>query len=379
MQKLVFTIKFKLMLAFGVGSALMLSVGLAAAIALLRLDENLSSSRSYLMGVIVVASLGCIVAISWGVHLHQVVCGGLNRMIRKFDEITTTLDLSKRSSSPRLDEFGRAAIAFDKLMQRVEQTVSTVHLSTDSVTASTHEIAGGNLELSARTEQQAASLEETAYSIVKLTETVKQNANNACEANELTANAAEIAGTGGDVVEAMVSTIERINGSSNKISEIIGVIEGIAFQTNILALNAAVEAARAGEQGRGFAVVASEVRSLAQRSASAAKEIKGLIISSVATIRDGSGQAVEVSRAMDEIKNAIERVSVIVSEIAGASQEQSRGIELINIAIAQMDQMTQQNSALVEQAAAAAQSLENQAANLKNAVSAFKLAKAPSV
>lgn len=379
MQKLVFTIKFKLMLAFGVGSALMLSVGLAAAIALLRLDENLSSSRSYLMGVIVVASLGCVVAISWGVHLHQVVCGGLNRMIRKFDEITTTLDLSKRSSSPRLDEFGRAAIAFDKLMQRVEQTVSTVHLSTDSVTASTHEIAGGNLELSARTEQQAASLEETAYSIVKLTETVKQNANNACEANELTANAAEIAGTGGDVVEAMVSTIERINGSSNKISEIIGVIEGIAFQTNILALNAAVEAARAGEQGRGFAVVASEVRSLAQRSASAAKEIKGLIISSVATIRDGSGQAVEVSRAMDEIKNAIERVSVIVSEIAGASQEQSRGIELINIAIAQMDQMTQQNSALVEQAAAAAQSLENQAANLKNAVSAFKLAKAPSV
>lgn len=375
MQKFVFTIRFKLILAFSAVATLMSVVGLTAMVALWRLDANTASTyRFFFMGLIVVASMGCAVAICCGLHLHRVVCGGLNRMSRKFEEIATTLDLSKRSSSPRLDEFGRAAVAFDTLMRRVEETMSAVHLSTDSVTTSTREIAAGNLDLSARTEEQAASLEETASSMMQLTETVKQNADNARQANALTANTTRIASTGSDVVQAMVATIEKINGSSNKISEITGVIEGIAFQTNILALNAAVEAARAGEQGRGFAVVASEVRSLAQRSASAAKEIKDLIASSVATIRDGSQQATEVNIAMGEIKAAIEGVSEIVGEIAGASEEQSRGIEQINIAVNQMDQMTQQNAALVEQAAAAAQSLEHQASNLKNAVSAFKLA-----
>ena len=210
--------------------------------------------------------------------------------------------------------------------------------------------------------------------MTQLTETVKQNADNARQANTLAANATETAGSGGDIVQAMVATIEKINGSSNKISEITGVIEGIAFQTNILALNAAVEAARAGEQGRGFAVVASEVRSLAQRSAFAAKEIKELIASSVATIQDGSQQAIEVSTAMGEIREAIKRVSEIVGEIAGASEEQSRGIVQVNQAVNQMDHMTQQNAALVEQAAATPQSLEEQATKLKIAVSAFKLA-----
>ncbi|MGF6899085.1 methyl-accepting chemotaxis protein [Paraburkholderia sp. GAS348] len=375
MQKFVFTIRLKLMLAFGTWATLMFVVGLMAIVALCGLDANAASSyRSLLTSLIAVASIGCAVALYCGLHLNGVVCGGLNRMGRKFEDIATTLDLSKRSSSPRMDEFGRSAVAFDKLMRRVEETMSAVNLSTDSVTTSTREIAAGNLDLSARTEEQAASLEQTASSMTQLTETVKQNADNARRANALATNATDIAGTGSDVVQTMVATIERINGSSNKISEITSVIEGIAFQTNILALNAAVEAARAGEQGRGFAVVASEVRSLAQRSASAAKEIKELIASSVATIQDGSQQAIEVSTAMGEIKSAIKRVSEIVGEIAGASDEQSRGIEQVNQAVNQMDQVTQQNAALVEQAAAAAQSLEDQAAKLKIAVSSFKLA-----
>jgi methyl-accepting chemotaxis protein len=375
-QKFVFTIRLKFMLAFGTWATLMFVLGLVGMVGLWGLDANAASSyRSSLKSLIAVASMGCAVAIYCGVHLHRVVCGGLNRMGRKFEEIGTTLDLSKRSSSPRMDEFGRAAVAFDKLMRRVAETVSAVRLSTDSVTTSTREFAAGNLDLSARTEEQAASLEETASSMTQLTETVKQNADNARQANTLATNATEIADTGSGVVQAMVATIERINSSSNKISEITGVIEGIAFQTNILALNAAVEAARAGEQGRGFAVVASEVRSLAQRSASAAKEIKDLIASSVATIQDGSQHAVDVSTAMGEIRSAIKRVSEMVGEIAGASEEQSRGIEQVNQAVNQMDQVTQQNAALVEEAAAAAQSLEEHAAKLKIAVSSFKLPK----
>ena len=373
-QKFVFTIRLKLILAFGTGATLMAVIGLAAIAALWRIDANTASPyRLFLMGLISVAAVGCAVATYCGIHLYRVVCGGLSRICRKFDEIATTLDLSKRSASPRLDEFGRAGVAFDRLMRRVEETMWVVHASTESVTTSTREIAAGNLDLSARTEEQAASLEETASSMTQLTETVKQNADNARQANVLTADATVTACTGNDVVQAMVVTIERINGSSNKIAEITGVIEGIAFQTNILALNAAVEAARAGEQGRGFAVVASEVRSLAQRSASAAKEIKELIASSVSAIRNGSQHAAEVSIAMGDIKSAIARVSQIVGEIAGASEEQSRGIEQINVAVSQMDRMTQQNAALVEQAAAAAQSLDHQTSNLKNAVSAFKL------
>ena len=375
MQKFVFTIRLKLMLAFGTWLALMSVVGLMAIVALFSLDANVVSSyRPWLMSLIGLASMGFSIAMYCGLHLDHVICGGLNRVVRMFEEIATTLDLSKRSSSPRMDEFGRSATAFDKLMRSMEEAMSAVHLSTDSVTTSTREIAAGNLDLSARTEEQAASLEETASSMTQLTGTVKQNADNARRANALATNAAEIAGAGSDVVQAMVATVERISGSSNKISEITGVIEGIAFQTNILALNAAVEAARAGDQGRGFAVVAGEVRSLAQRSASAAKEIKDLIASSVATIRDGSQQAIEVSSAMGGIKDAIRRVSEIVGEIAVASDEQSRGIEQVNQAVSQMDLATQQNAALVEQVAAAAHSLEDQASRLKIVVSSFKLA-----
>ncbi|MFM0742232.1 methyl-accepting chemotaxis protein [Paraburkholderia xenovorans] len=256
---------------------------------------------------------------------------------------------------------------------KLEATVTQIRIGTDSIATASGQIASGNSDLSTRTEEQAASLEETAASMTQLTETVKQNADNAREANTLATSATEITDKGNDSIQAMVATIRQISGSSHKISEITGVIEGIAFQTNILALNAAVEAARAGEQGRGFAVVASEVRSLASRSAAAAKEIKELINSSVATIQAGGSQATEVSATMGQVRQTIRQVSSIVGEIADASEEQSRGIQQVHQAVSQMDLVTQQNAALVEQAAAAAQSLEEHATKLKEAVSVFKV------
>ncbi|WP_052321722.1 methyl-accepting chemotaxis protein [Ralstonia sp. A12] len=263
--------------------------------------------------------------------------------------------------------------AMESMKSSLMQMTSDVRATTESVTIAATEIASGNTDLSARTEEQAASLEETAASMTQLTETVKQSADNARHANALAMRATDMADSGNNAVLSMVSTIDKISGSSTKVSEITSVIEGIAFQTNILALNAAVEAARAGEQGRGFAVVASEVRSLAQRSAVAAREIKELIDSSVSTIQSGAKQADEVSAAIGEVKQAIKQVSDIVGEIAAASEEQSRGIEQVNQAVVQMDEVTQQNAALVEEAAAAAQSLEEQATKLKDAVSVFKL------
>ncbi|MFL9869841.1 methyl-accepting chemotaxis protein [Paraburkholderia fungorum] len=268
-----------------------------------------------------------------------------------------------------LASMGEMQCGLVRLMGQVRSAVAGIAIGSS-------EIASGNTDLSARTEEQAASLEQTAASMTQLTETVKQNADNALQANVLATKATDMADSGNDAVQAMVGTIGKINDSSSKISEITGVIEGIAFQTNILALNAAVEAARAGEQGRGFAVVASEVRSLAQRSATAAKEIKDLIGSSVAVIQEGSKQAAEVEATMVQVKQAIKHVSDIVGEIATASEEQSRGIEQVNQAVGQMDEVTQQNAALVQQAAATAQSLEEQAIRLKEAVSVFKVADA---
>jgi methyl-accepting chemotaxis protein len=251
--------------------------------------------------------------------------------------------------------------------------VSRVRQSTESITTASRELAAGNLDLSSRTEQQAASLEETASSMEELTSTVKQNADNARQANQMAITASEVAGKGGAVVSEVVDTMAAINESARKIVDIIGVIDGIAFQTNILALNAAVEAARAGEQGRGFAVVAAEVRTLAQRSAAAAKEIKGLIGDSVDKVNTGSVLVDQAGATMQEVVASVRRVSDLIGEIAAASQEQTSGIEQVNQAIAQMDQVTQQNAALVEEAAAASDSMRKQAGDLADAVSVFKL------
>jgi methyl-accepting chemotaxis protein len=252
--------------------------------------------------------------------------------------------------------------------------VSQVRRGTHTITTASREIAAGNSDLSSRTELQASSLEKTASAMEELTSTVKQNADNAREANQLAATASDVARKGGEVVSQVVGTMGEINSSASKIADIIGVIDGIAFQTNILALNAAVEAARAGEQGRGFAVVASEVRNLAQRSAAAAKEIKQLIGDSVEKIGRGSKLVGQAGVTMDEVVASVKRVTNIMSEIANASAEQSAGIEQVNMSIIEMDGMTQQNAALVEQAAAAFQSLQDQAAELQRVVSIFKLA-----
>jgi methyl-accepting chemotaxis protein len=251
--------------------------------------------------------------------------------------------------------------------------VTTIRQGTGEVATASGEIASGNQELSSRTEQQAGSLEETASSMEELTVTVRQNADNARQANQLALSASAIAQQGGKVVAQVVSTMEAINASSKKIADIISVIDGIAFQTNILALNAAVEAARAGEQGRGFAVVATEVRSLAQRSAQAAKEIKSLIDDSAAKVAAGSALVTTAGRTMDEVVGSVRKVNDIMSDIVAASDEQSAGIGEVNQAVASMDQATQQNAALVEEAAAAAQAMQEMAAELERSVSIFKL------
>ena len=269
--------------------------------------------------------------------------------------------------------------AMKRMRDALAGIVADVRSGTDLIATASREIASGNLDLSSRTEEQASSLEETAASMEELTSTVKNSAENAREASRLADSAAEVAGRGGVVVARVVDTMASINASSSKIVDIIGVIDGIAFQTNILALNAAVEAARAGEQGRGFAVVASEVRNLAQRSAAAAKEIKALIGDSVARVDDGAKLVEEAGATMQEIVASVNKVSTMIGAISNATQEQGEGIEHINQAIAQMDQVTQQNASLVEEAAAASEAMQEQAAKLAQVVSVFRVVTAAPV
>ncbi|VTU20217.1 methyl-accepting chemotaxis protein [Variovorax sp. RA8] len=291
----------------------------------------------------------------------------------KVAETVASGDLGTRIEVQSRDETGQLMHALKNMNESLARVVGQVRAGTDTIATASGQIAAGNHDLSSRTEEQASSLEETAASMEELTSTVKQNADNARQANQLALSASEVAVKGGSVVSQVVGTMGSINASSRKIVDIIGVIDGIAFQTNILALNAAVEAARAGEQGRGFAVVASEVRNLAQRSAAAAKEIKALIDDSVDKVEEGSRQVAEAGRTMEEIVDSVKRVTDIMGEITSASQEQTQGIEQVNQAISQMDQVTQQNAALVEEASAAAHSMQEQAASLVESVRVFKL------
>ena len=311
-----------------------------------------------------------------GAALAWLLTRSITRPLNQAVSIAETVaagDLTSRIEANSRDETGQLLAALKSMNGNLQDIVGRVRSGTETINVASREIATGNLDLSARTEQQAGSLEETASAMEQLTSTVKQNADNARQANALAASASQVASQGGAVVEQVVATMGEIHASSQKIADIIGVIDGIAFQTNILALNAAVEAARAGEQGRGFAVVASEVRSLAQRSASAAKEIKQLIGDSVEKVGDGSRLVAPAGDTMQEVVHSVARVTEIVREITLASQEQSDGIEQVNLAITHIDEATQQNAALVEEAAAAARSMQDQAASLTEAVSVFRL------
>ena len=289
-------------------------------------------------------------------------------------EKMATGDLSESIQIQRHDEIGKMIAAINGVSDGLSQVIAEVRQGTETIMTASSEIASGNADLSARTESQASSLQETASSMEELTSTVRLNAENAQQANQLVLSASGVAVRGGEVVDQVVSTMGAIKDSSRKIVDIIGVIDGIAFQTNILALNAAVEAARAGEQGRGFAVVATEVRNLAQRSASAAKEIKALINDSVTEVEHGSMLVDTAGKTMQDIVTSVQHVADIMNEITSASREQSSGIEQVNLAVTQMDEMTQQNAALVEQAAASAESMRDQSLKLSQVVAQFKIA-----
>jgi methyl-accepting chemotaxis protein len=319
-------------------------------------------------------------AVAMGVAAATVITRGLLKQLGAEPGYTSKIAASIAhgdlavSIDTKASDRGSLLSEMKQMRNSLVDIVSQVRRGTHTISTASREIAAGNSDLSSRTELQASSLEKTASAMEELTSTVKQNADNAREANQLAATASDVARKGGEVVSQVVGTMGEINSSASKIADIIGVIDGIAFQTNILALNAAVEAARAGEQGRGFAVVASEVRNLAQRSAAAAKEIKTLIGDSVDKISRGSKLVGQAGVTMDEVVDSVKRVTDIMSDIAAASAEQSAGIEQVNLSIIEMDGMTQQNAALVEQAAAAFQSLQDQASELQRVVSIFKLA-----
>jgi methyl-accepting chemotaxis protein len=333
------------------------------------IDSIYEESRNLLV------ALGMLMLI-FGVGCAWWLAASITRPLNKAVQITRTVaagDLRSHIEANTKDETGQLLHALKDMNDSLVKIVSEVRAGTDTIATASSEISAGNHDLSSRTEQQASSLEETASAMEELTSTVKQNADNARQANQLALTASSVAVRGGEVVSQVVDTMDSINASSKKIVDIISVIDGIAFQTNILALNAAVEAARAGEQGRGFAVVASEVRNLAQRSAAAAKEIKTLIGDSVDKVDAGSKLVGEAGSTMNDIVDSVKHVTDIMAEIMAATEEQSAGIEQVNQAIGQMDQVTQQNAALVEQAAAAAESMQNQAGNLAQVVSVFQL------
>ncbi|HDB9950525.1 TPA: methyl-accepting chemotaxis protein [Escherichia coli] len=334
-------------------------------------DNNASYNQAmWVLACVLIVVLAVIFAVWFGIKTSLVA--PMNRLIGSIRHIAGG-DLVKSIEVDGSNEVGQLAESLRHMQSELVRTVGDVRNGANAIYSGASEIATGNNDLSSRTEQQAASLEETAASMEQLTATVKQNAENARQASHLALSASETAQRGGNVVDSVVQTMRDISTSSQKIADIISVIDGIAFQTNILALNAAVEAARAGEQGRGFAVVAGEVRNLAQRSAQAAREIKTLIEDSVGKVDVGSTLVESAGETMAEIVSAVTRVTDIMGEIASASDEQSRGIDQVGLAVVEMDRVTQQNAALVEESAAAAAALEEQASRLTEAVAVFRI------
>ncbi|QJD92937.1 HAMP domain-containing protein [Duganella dendranthematis] len=334
--------------------------------------EGMAAVSSAEWAMLIAAVIAAMVAIGCAVYIAGAITNPINEAVRVAQTVASG-DLTSHIEVATKEETGQLLGALKEMNDSLIRIVGQVRGGTETIATASAQIASGNLDLSSRTEEQASSLEETASSMEELTSTVRQNADNARQANTLAASASGVAQRGGEVVARVVQTMDSINASSSKIVDIIAVIDGIAFQTNILALNAAVEAARAGEQGRGFAVVAGEVRTLAHRSAAAAKEIKQLIGDSVEQVGAGSKLVEEAGATMGEIVTSVQRVTDIMGEISMATQEQSTGIDQINMAVGQMDTVTQQNAALVEEAAAAAASLEEQAAQLAEVVSVFRM------
>ncbi|MCY1271777.1 Methyl-accepting chemotaxis protein (MCP) signaling domain protein [compost metagenome] len=348
----------------------LVAMGRAGAVASVKeSDARYAWTRNVLLGM---AAAAVALAALLGLAITRSVTRPVRQALKAAEALATG-DLRYRVAVRSRDETGRMLAALERAFRHLSGLVQGIQRASGSIEGATREISRGNADLSVRTGQQAASLQQTAASMEQLTSTVRQNADNARQASQLAQNASEVASEGGRAVREVVQTMETISRSSSQVAEITGVIESIAFQTNILALNAAVEAARAGEQGRGFAVVAAEVRSLAQRSSAAAKEIAGLIGGSVQQVREGARQAEQAGRTMDDIVGAVGRVTHIIGEISAASAEQTTGIEQVSLAVTQMEGVTQQNAALVEQAAAAAQSLLHQADGLVSEVGRFEV------